>query len=314
MTVSETGRVRMFRAIAFAAALTAYGVAVLGSWVRINGAGMTCPDWPLCRGALIPSLEGGVVLEWTHRLLVLVVSVLIVAVAVTGWRVRKQIVGVVPMVIFLIAAMALQIGLGGITIFQSNSPPSVTMHWGAAMLVLAAFTALAVLGVLAPAPGDRPIRSSNAFWPLLLPVIAAYATMLFGAFVSSSGWGLACPDVPLCNGTIFGQTIDQLVQMLHRIAASLLFLSAVYAHFATYRAPHNVRTAAALGLTLVSFQIVLGVSNVLWRLPTPLREAHAANAAIVFIVYIVALTLARITADPHTVPIAGSRFAGSRTA
>jgi len=54
---------KFFRIAAGGAAGLALALAVLGSWVRINGAGMTCPDWPLCRGSLVPQLIGGVVLE-----------------------------------------------------------------------------------------------------------------------------------------------------------------------------------------------------------------------------------------------------------
>ncbi|MBD5656989.1 MAG: COX15/CtaA family protein, partial [Candidatus Eremiobacteraeota bacterium] len=59
---------KLFRGFAVASALLAFAIAVLGSWVRINNAGLTCPDWPLCHGQLVPALNGGVVLEWSHRL------------------------------------------------------------------------------------------------------------------------------------------------------------------------------------------------------------------------------------------------------
>lgn len=294
-SMPSTDRLKTFRTIAILAALCAYGVAVLGSWVRINGAGMTCPDWPLCNGALIPSLQGGVILEWLHRLLVLVLSILIIAIAVFGWRVRRIVAGVQPMLVLLGAAFVLQVGLGGVTIFQANSPPSVTMHWGAAMLLLAAFTALAVLGIMAPQPGQDS-ASEYALAPLAFALVMALATMLLGAYVSSSGAGLACHDVPLCGGSAFGSTSAQVLQMFHRIAAFAVLIAAIYAFMAVGVTQVLVRRFTGIALALVVLQIVLGLANVIWSLPTALREAHAANAALVFIVYIIALTLSRVEA------------------
>ncbi len=48
----------MFRQLAFAASLLALVVVVLGAWVRLTDAGLGCPDWPGCYGALtVPSGE-----------------------------------------------------------------------------------------------------------------------------------------------------------------------------------------------------------------------------------------------------------------
>src|SRR5579864_6304624 len=79
---------KVLRRLSAAAVFVALMTVVLGSWTRINGAGMTCPDWPLCHGQLFPSLVDGSVYEWAHRLLALAVAPLVLAIVVVGWRRR----------------------------------------------------------------------------------------------------------------------------------------------------------------------------------------------------------------------------------
>src|ERR1700743_1661022 len=43
------------RRIAFVAVLLAFGVVVLGAYVRLTTAGLGCPDWPGCYGHLTPT-------------------------------------------------------------------------------------------------------------------------------------------------------------------------------------------------------------------------------------------------------------------
>ena len=58
-----------------------------GALVRAKQAGLSCPDWPLCHGALVPNLKlTGVVYEYGHRLLAAVVSALYLLGAWLGWR------------------------------------------------------------------------------------------------------------------------------------------------------------------------------------------------------------------------------------
>jgi len=146
---------KFFRIAAGAAAALAFALAVLGSWVRINGAGMACPDWPLCRGKLVPELIGGVVLEWTHRAVALTVGFVIIAAFIAGWRVRREIAGVAATLVALVAIFVLQVAVGGITIHEANSPRSVVLHWAVAMALLATLTVLALLAFLAPRAGTR---------------------------------------------------------------------------------------------------------------------------------------------------------------
>jgi heme A synthase len=291
--------VRTFRAFAVGSAVLAYALAVLGSWVRINEAGMSCPDWPLCHGALVPSFAGGVIWEWLHRLVALVEGLLLIGVLFAGWRVRRRIAGVGPALVLLVAIFLAQVAVGGATVHLGNSPNSVVLHWGIAMALLATLTVLAVLSVLAPAPAARRPRADGSLaMALAIAAFAAFVTMCIGAYVSSSHAGLACSTFPSCDGSLLGQTGAQLAQMVHRLAAATFFIVAL---LATWQAVRNgsapVARFAVAGLLLTVLQIALGIANVLLGMPMPLREAHAGNAGLTFLTYVIAATLAAIGAN-----------------
>jgi heme A synthase len=284
----------MFRALSLAAALAAFLLAVLGSWVRINGAGMTCPDWPLCHHALVPAFHGGVILEWSHRLVAFLDGFLVVGALWTGWKARNRIAGVKPVLGFIGGVFVVQVCLGGLTVALSNSPWSVVVHWGTAMLFLAGLTALALLAIVAPK--RIAIRHSLLGGIITVSVLLAFATMCAGAFVSSSNDGLACTTIPTCDGGSWTGTLPgQFAQMTHRlIAFAFLLVATIAAYAAVLGTTVRVRTAVLLGYALVVLQAMLGLANVAWRLPTMLREAHAANAGLTFLAFVVALMFAAI--------------------
>ena len=51
----------------FALCGATFGLIVLGALVRAHGAGLACPDWPLCFGASCPPSTCASRFEWTHR-------------------------------------------------------------------------------------------------------------------------------------------------------------------------------------------------------------------------------------------------------
>ncbi|HEY0394536.1 MAG TPA: COX15/CtaA family protein [Candidatus Elarobacter sp.] len=284
----------MFRAFSLAAAVAAFLLAVLGSWVRINGAGMTCPDWPLCHHALVPALAGGVVLEWSHRLLALVTGVLVLPALWTGWRARARIGGVSAVLAFIGAVFLVQVALGGLTVALSNTPWSVVVHWGTAMLLLAGLTALAMLAFLQPGP--VAVRRSLLGGLLTACAGLAFLAMLAGSYVSSSGAGLACATLPACDGGSWtGTAGGQFAQMAHRwIAAAFLAVATVAAYVAALTGTPRVRAAALLAYALVVLQVMLGIANVAGQLPALLREAHAANACAAFVAFVASLVFAAV--------------------
>jgi heme A synthase len=117
-----------------------------------------------------------------------------------------------------------------------------------------------------------------------------------GAYVSSSGAGLACIDIPGCAGNVVVYTPGQDVQMLHRFIAAACLLTAVisFALVWAMRASTRVRAAATIGLALVFVQVLLGLLNVALRLPFAWPHAHAANAALVFLAFVSATMLAAL--------------------
>jgi heme A synthase len=278
--------------------------------VRINGAGMTCPDWPLCHGALLPSLENGVIFEWSHRLVALIEGVLVLAALWTGWRARKTVGGVTPVLAFIGAVFVVQVALGGLTVALANSPWSVVFHWGMAMLFLAGLTALALLAIVAPQ--RIAVRHSVMGGLLTASVALAFVVMCAGSYVSSSGAGLACGTLPSCDGgSWLGTNGAQVAQMTHRLAAFALFAFAtIAAYAAAIGTTPRVRAATLVGYALIVLQIVLGFVNVAWSLPMNLREAHAANACATFLAFLTALVFAAIDG---TAP-ARSRAAAPRSA
>ena len=284
---------KSFRYLAVSAAALAFFLAVLGSWVRINGAGMTCPDWPLCNGSLIPRFEGGVIYEWSHRLVALIEGFILLGAVVAGFRIRKQIRGVTPVLATLGIIFLVQVALGGITVQLSNRPDSVVYHWVAAMALLATLTTLAALAILRP-------TSKLAFTPrvgwLALTAIVGVATMCAGVFVSSSGAGLACSGIPGCGTQFWGADVLQHAQMLHRLLAASFFVIAVCATILTVRRGGRSAIAASIGSVLLLVQISLGFANVVYFLPIGLREAHAANAAATFLAFVIASVLEALDA------------------
>src|SRR3989475_1128927 len=285
---------KAFGRLASAAVVATFVLIILGGLVRATGAGLACPDWPLCHGRLIPPLDPLVLTEWSHRFVASIVGILTLAVAVAAWRLRKVgQLGLVGLSNLALVLVIVQIGLGGLTVRHALSAWLVVAHLGTAMAFFATLIILTVTTMTGPAAPRRhdPFRTL-AF----LTVVATFGLVLIGGYVSASGAGLACPDWPLCYGQLLPSLTGGVgAHLLHRFAAAiagaLIVVTAAAAYRTQTRRP-QLQAASAIAVGLLILQIILGALNIEYRLADAVTTAHLATAAALFATLVVLAVLA----------------------
>lgn len=276
---------RLTRGFALLVALTS-GLIVLGALVRAHGAGLACPDWPLCFGRLLPEMNFEVAFEFGHRAMAGGVSLIFAALLVRSWRLRP----LRPLLSLAAALLALQIVLGALTVWQLLAAWTVTSH----LLTGNAFNAVCLwlmlrlreLGAPSAAQSNaKSARASAGAVPVLLRgwIIGAGALLLLqvalGGLVASNYAGLACPQWPACRGGEWFPTFYGGVglHLLHRLNGYALCAALI----ATALCARQTRLAklAQLALALGLAQLAVGVANVLLEIPVEVTALHSALAA-----------------------------------
>jgi len=274
-----------------------YLLVVLGGVVRITGSGLGCgPDWPLCRGHLIPPMDLPTMIEYGHRLTAATVVTLVAAMMVySGWTARRVRAMRRPLLLSVAAfgLVIVQALLGAVTVWLELPPSTVVIHLGTAMALLGLIvvgTTRALAGPRSPRP-DRTSRVTAALAGL------AFVVVLLGALVANLGASTACRGFPLCNGSLVpaGGWRTHL-HWTHRLLAYTLALLAVWYPFHVRRRRPGDRTARAASILVagvVATQIGIGAWMILGGLPLAARVLHVAGGAAVFASLVWAATLTR---------------------
>ncbi len=275
---------RRFATLAWAAAICTYLLIVLGAVVRITGSGLGCGEhWPLCNGQLFPPLDDiGTVIEWSHRLVATLVTILVVGLAIPGLApgVRESKARYVAL-----GLLVVQILLGAITVKLALPAWTVVLHLGTAMLLLA--TLLIIATSRRSSPPDPLSAMRRGGTTVLVPL--AFATVLLGAVTANVGAAAACGGFPLCNGQVWTSAGSlAVIHWTHRLLAYALAIVAVI------WAARSRRTGAALVLVMIAVQIIVGAIMVLNGLPRVLQAAHVAVGAAVWASVVLATPTVRV--------------------
>ncbi len=258
-----------------------WGLITLGALVRAHGAGLACPDWPLCFGKLVPRFNFQVAFEVGHRYLAGSVSVLFLglsALALLRPRTRRAVSGLVAVGLGM---LGLQVVLGGLTVLHLLASWTVTAH----LVTGNAFAATLLLVARGLGEASRPRTPGSALPPGLRPALGVAAALLvlqvvLGGLVSSSYAGLVCPDWPACQAGVWLPSLSGRVglQLAHRWNAVLL-LAALAATAVAARNDPTLSRVTRGALLLGLGQLALGVANVRLGIPVEITALHSAVGA-----------------------------------
>lgn len=149
----------------------------LGAWVKANGAGLSCPDWPQCYGEWLPPFpsasNGGawdtdgdgvaepvaftqdlILYEWVHRFVASIAGVAVLAFAIVAVRGKELTAPTRQLPAMAFALVLFQAGLGAITVLTGNPPWATTFHLVTAVAFLLVLTVGTCHAVLRPLPID----------------------------------------------------------------------------------------------------------------------------------------------------------------
>ncbi len=234
MASSGTGpardRRRLRALVAGLGLLTALGmfiVLIAGDAVTDTGSEHGCgASWPLCHGQFIPEFAVSTAIEFTHRALVGIETVL-VALLVVGllWLYWRRVSAWV-ISLLLVGTLLLQAGLGAWAVLAPVNAWILATHFGVSLLcfagaVLAAAAALWPDRMLRPEPTSRGLVA--AIWG---SAIYLYVMVYSGAYVAHASAALACgTNWPLC--TPLGPPQLVAVNLVHRTGAVITVLIGV---------------------------------------------------------------------------------------
>lgn len=209
----------LFRRLSLIALLLCLVLIPLGAYVRLNDAGLGCPDWPGCYGHLgVPTADHHVAAaneayperpvesakgwkEMIHRYIASALGLVIIGLLISGWRGRHQgLPWKLPAVMLL--WVLLQGALGAFTVTWKVMPLIVTAHLMGGMVM---FGLSWLLWLGQREQGRAALSAPRSFKPLAtLALLLLAAQIYLGGWTSTNYAALACPELPNCaNGALW---------------------------------------------------------------------------------------------------------------
>ena len=225
---------RWIRRLALAGVLLCFVVVVLGAYVRLNAAGLGCPDWPGCYGHVTPiGAENNAAAqaafpnrpldaskawkEMVHRYAAGTLVIIVVVITALAISYRRQKLLSPTYASALLATILVQAVLGMLTVTWQLKPLIVTLHlvFGMTTLGLLWWLWLSLpgkswggraMGGGGLSGGGQAATLRVAHQIALLGLAALAVQIVLGGWTSSNYAAVACPDFPTCQGAWWPHT------------------------------------------------------------------------------------------------------------
>ena len=263
-----------YRQIAVASLVALFLVIVAGAAVRLTNSGLGCDDWPNCNETTFVDVSSKhAAVEQVNRMFNGIVTVAVLVVGMLSHRVRPRPRGAIGLAWALVALVAANAVLGGISVLVDLHPLAVQGHLLLALAALVVNFVLIARCLPSPAEVDISRRSTRLVWCVAAGTSAA---IFAGTLVTGSGPHAGDENAP---------RLDLDIESIARVHGTIVIVTIVVMLALALRinARPGERTALADAVSIWLFvgiiQAAIGYIQYFNDLPVLLVGAHVGGAA-----------------------------------
>jgi cytochrome c oxidase assembly protein subunit 15 len=269
-----------FRRLAIASLVAVCLIVLTGAAVRLTGSGLGCPDWPSCyRRQLTPQLSFHPVIEFSNRLVTVVLTVLIAVAFLAALRRRPFRADLTWLTVGLLAGVVAQAVIGAIAVYTKLNPYVVVLHFLASMSLVAVAVVLTHRssrdytgsGVTPLVPRGVILGGRAVIGLLGLVLVAGTFTTGAGPHAGNSQGQLAARRIPVALRDM-AELHSSLAVLL--VGVTLGLVVALHA----MAVPERIRRAGRILCAVLVLQAVVGYTQYFTHLPAAVVELHVLGA------------------------------------
>jgi cytochrome c oxidase assembly protein subunit 15 len=263
-------------------------IVLTGAAVRLTGSGLGCADWPTCSvGHLTPSLQFHSVVEFSNRVVTVLITVVVGATVVAAFLRRPFRSDLAWLSGGLVGGIVAQAVLGGIVVYTKLNPYVVMLHFLASAALVTCAVVLVHRDRRDYSPGSGRLLVPR---PLLLASrgLLVLFTAVLAAGTATTGAG---PHAGDASGQEVAKRLPVALRQMAELHSSLALLLigvtvgiAVALH--ALDVPERVRRMARVVVVVLVLQAAVGYTQYFTHLPALLVEVHVAGATALVVAYV----------------------------